>query len=339
MSTADKTLRLDRTQLNQRRPDPRSRNMILAVVAGLLAALLAYWVIYNNVPSGQAKGSNAVPVPVEKVDIVVASQDILPNVTITSDMVKMKQVPKSEVPNNAATASKDVVGKVTTDVVAIDQPVVSDHLTQNGTAAGMDHGIPIGTRAVSIPLDPSSGVQGWLKPGNHVDIFATFDKDGRPVTRLVLQDIYLEAVGASVLPDAPSQQSGMLNDHADAATPEGRIPTPKDYAGATVRVTLAEAQKLIMVSLKTRFILALRPEGDHVKVDLPSLDSSAIFGMPTKVVVAPPPPQPKYIAPGPVAPTVQGLPTSSIQAAPVPKPAPVITVIRATSTSQQAVSQ
>ena len=79
-----------------------------------------------------------------------------------------------------------------------------------------------------MALDPVSGVAGFLRPGDHVDVIATFDAgNGQSVTRTVLQNVSLLAVGSQVLPTHAPANEGVLNGNGQAVQPDSGTAKPQ----------------------------------------------------------------------------------------------------------------
>ncbi len=75
-------------------------------------------------------------------------------------------------------------------------------------AETVEREIPVGMRAVALPIERVGGHGGALSPGDRVDVVATSElpsADGDRVSRLLLEDVTVHAVG-----EAPSRRGGAL---------------------------------------------------------------------------------------------------------------------------------
>jgi pilus assembly protein CpaB len=125
-------------------------------------------------------------------------------------MLKTRDFPKDAVPAGTANRVEDVTDRVALSGLVKDEPVIEGKLALRGTGRGMAPGLPIGMRAFTILVPTqSSGVAGFILPGNKVDVLLTMNGIGGPAdltggasTVTLLQSIEILAVDQQV--DAPS---------------------------------------------------------------------------------------------------------------------------------------
>jgi len=234
------------------------RTMVLAALcAGLLAALLAYLFLTRE----KARAEQMT----QPVQAVVAAQAIAPRTVIEPGMVREATRPIGTLPPNTAGSVNEVVGQVTVTALAPEQPVQRNAVAARNASLGLAYVVPEGMRAVTCALDPIIGVAGFLKAGDHVDVLATFEVDKIGVTKTVLQDVELLAIGPEVMPEEVSK-SGK----------EGR---PKEQPNATLALMPGDAERLILAESKGKLRLTLRPMGDAAKVALSGVRSDSLIGM------------------------------------------------------------
>jgi pilus assembly protein CpaB len=154
---------------------------------------------------------------------------------------------------------------------------------------------------VTVALDPVIGVAGFPKPGNHVDVLATFTTERGMVTRTVLQDVEILALGAEIQPASKDP-------NADKQSEATQQPT------ATLAVLPAEAEKLILAEARGKLRLALRAVEDDTFRAGRGTKEIQVTGVPPKEEARPAPPP----APTPAAP-----PAMSVREM---KPAPALPV-------------
>src|SRR5205085_9950495 len=130
------------------------------------------------------------------------------------------------------------------------QYVTERQVAAKGPELGLAYTVKPPLRAVTVALDPIIGVAGFPKPGNHVDVLATFSTDYGMVTRTVLQDIEILALGA----EPQAQEIDPNNSKTARAQPS--IPN------ATLAVLPGEAEKLILAENRGKLRLALRAVDD-----------------------------------------------------------------------------
>lgn len=338
MSTpSDKTLRLERTKLTPQAPKGRNTQLIMAIVAGLTAAVLAYiWIrqqqqtVVKPTPVVQAVQAPQPVVPT--VETIQAAKDIPARTIITSDMITYYSVPQPKMPQNAVVNMKEVVGMAAITPIKSGQTIIHDMLGPNiYPLLGITALIKQGYRAMTITLNPETSISGFLKPGDHVDVLGTFDLGrGKTITRTVLQDVPLLATGSQVEQTTPVQaedNSGALGTSTsdNSTNPDnGDNPVtakPQDVPNATLLIRPIDAEKLVMAEIKGKLAITLRGDVDRGPEDIPMIDSSV-------VTTAPPVPAPPAPVVVPAAPMIPSYPV----APPLPATNSIV-VIRGTNSS------
>ena len=74
------------------------------------------------------------------------------------------------------------------------EPVLAMKVTQPGEDAGITNRLSKGMRAFAISVDVSSGVSGFLRPGDRVDVYWTGQSRNQEITKLIETSIRLIAV-------------------------------------------------------------------------------------------------------------------------------------------------
>ncbi|MDO8589093.1 MAG: Flp pilus assembly protein CpaB [Armatimonadota bacterium] len=232
----------------------RRNVLVLACLLGLTAAVLVGIYVRNATNGGRNGG---------QVPVVVATQPIAPSTVIEAYMVRKTNAEMASTPQGAAANEQDVIGKVAVAGVMKDQPIMAALVQPKSVSLGLAYAVPAGQRAVTVALDPIIGVAGFLKPGNHVDVLATFNINDGSVTKTVLQDQVLLATG--------SQVSAVVD-------PSGKAGEAKEMPNATLAVDPVDAERLILAESKGKLRLALRAQGDIVRVPTPGVNSRALIG-------------------------------------------------------------
>lgn len=173
----------------------------------------------------------------ETVDVVVAARGINANTTISRDMLALKKVPLSQVHPEALINFQEASGRIATSEIVSGEQVLKSRLLPTGVTPGMSFKIPANRRAMTVAVNEVIGVAGFVKPGDRIDILATFEE--RTVT--VLENIQVLAIAQN-----------MQNE----PKPDARIST-----SVTLAVTPQEAERLTLAEESGRLRLALRPPG------------------------------------------------------------------------------
>jgi len=226
-----------------------SRGTVLAAatILGLVTATLVY--VYLSKQRLQINPNTTV---------VVASKNIQPGTTITSDMLRLDSVPKEKVPAGTATDIDQVLDEVAKYGIRPGQPLSALNVCPKNR---LSYVIPPYMRAVSVAVDPVIGVGGFLKPGDRVDVVATFAQNDASVTKTILQDVMLLAVG-------PDLSNADPNKAADQ----------KPQIHATLAVMPLDAERLILADQRGKLRLALRRPDDPSTVSLKGVNGCQVIG-------------------------------------------------------------
>jgi pilus assembly protein CpaB len=260
------------------------RLLLLALVAGVVAAILVYATLSRSSASTSGADAGASTVPA-----VVAKQDIPARTKITSGMVEVRQVPSDTRSELAYTDLSQVVGQVTRYPIATNEELLSTKVVSLASVAktgdSLSYVIPEGKRAISIQVSEVVSSGGLVLPGDYVDIIGVFSvefRDGDQVTtkekyfsRIILQNIEVLAVAQTVVDTVPEAGVSGETTTTDAeSTSEQRVrntdvaPEPK-ASTATLSVTPQEAQLLFLAEENGVLRLAVRPYGDAEVQDIP----------------------------------------------------------------------
>lgn len=207
--------------------------IVLALIPGLLAAVMAY-VYVNNAAKPK-------PVNVKNVPVVAAKATIPARTKITPDMIYIKEVPEAAVHARTARKAEHVVGLFTKHEILEGEPIVMDRLFGENEPVGLASSVPRDKRAVTIPVNEVVGVAGFVKPGDHVDVVLTVsgNEETGDIAFTVLEDVEVLAVA---------------QDTEDKNQGKAKVST-----SVTLAVTPAEAEKLALAEEMGNLRLALRP--------------------------------------------------------------------------------
>ena len=184
---------------------------------------------------------------------------------------------------------EDAVGRPLRVSLAARQPVLQRHLAAAGSGFGLAGKIPAGMRATAVRSNEIVGVAGFLFPGSHVDVIATYTAPsgtGGPqqVSETVLQDVEVLSTGTSVEPD-----------------PQGK---PQTVNVVTLLLSPGDSQKMLLASAQGAIQFVLRSGVDQQRVDLPPtrLAQSWVHSTPVpEVTPAPKPVSHARVEPPPVS--------------------------------------
>jgi len=207
-----------------------------------------------------------------QIAILIAKTDIKTNTFITKAMLTKKMVPVKEVPVGAITKEKEAIGKFVMQDILKGEPIRKQRLFDAKLAKKLADKIPKGMRAIAITVNKLSGVGGFLRQGDRVDVIGTFPAKyvGTRLTKTVLQNIEVLAIGKDFLLAPPSNiQSGKSKKKSKKKKKKGPPPglTKAKYVKLiVVAATPEQAEKLILAGKEASLMLALRGTTDLKKV-------------------------------------------------------------------------
>ncbi|MCD6352510.1 MAG: Flp pilus assembly protein CpaB [Armatimonadetes bacterium] len=249
----------------------RRQALAISMACGVLAAVLAY--VYLKRPGPASTKSQPQP---QETQVLVAAVDLTTGTRLNPALVSVKTLPEDKVPRQAIKADKEWTAKIE-GLVAVAPVKAGEILTDSlvrrpSSDLGLAFMVPDGMRAVTVALDEVSGISFLAKPGDRVDVLATFDlPDDTVVTRTVLQDVEVLAVGTEIVPEPePSATS-----EEGKARPKSKR---QQQTTATLAVTPDEAQKLVLADSKGKIRLALRRAGDSTLAAAPAVTLTDLTG-------------------------------------------------------------
>jgi pilus assembly protein CpaB len=283
----------------------RKNVLSLAVLLGAVTTFMVYLVLTRH-QAGAQDTTMSGAAATEEIYVVVPREGIRPLQLLSADMFRVKKMTRSEAPSDAVTVPADLQDKVSLVPLPGDAPVERDQIAARGPELGMAYAVRPPRRAVTVALDPIIGVAGFPKPGNHVDVLATFTTERGMVTRTVLQDVEILALGAEIQPVSKDPK-------AEKQAEATQQPT------ATLAVLPGEAERLILAESRGKLRLALRSVEDDTFRAGSGVKEIQVTGVPPKEEARPTPPP----APAPAATIREVPPAPAVVASATPSVATV----------------
>ncbi|WP_059415787.1 Flp pilus assembly protein CpaB [Cupriavidus basilensis] len=221
---------------------------IALLVLALLLALLAW-----RVARTPAKPAAPVAAAAELHAVVITVKPIEAGKPVPADALKVEQLPIN--PTGAYTDVARVAGQIPLVGIGANVPVLESQLL-----AGLASQVKEGERAVAVAVDEVIGVGNQVQPGDFVDVFAVFRRDGQEIegsqARLLLARLRVLAYGAgTVIETAKPAPDQMMVRREGAKT-------------AVLAVPVADVGKLALGQQSGRLLLALRnPEDGSVPAE------------------------------------------------------------------------
>src|SRR5438477_6734890 len=284
------------------------RRLLTVLCVSLLFALVISGVFYQM--SSRSGNPNKVEATDVK-DVVLAAKPMGVGVTVKPGDIKIAKLPVGSFPKGAFSRPEDVIDRPVTSNILMDEPILEGRLAARGSGLGLAPIIPVGMRAVAVPVNVVAGVAGFVLPGMRVDVLVT----GRPpeaagtVTTTCLQNILVLSAGTTIQADSRGQAI--------------QAPT------VTLLVSPEQAETLTLANSEGHIQLVLRNGSDQTIENTPGREVAELYGMRKS--------RPQQREGPPPSPRVQ--PRAQIYASPAPPPPPAdqIIVIRGTQKTVETV--
>lgn len=184
---------------------------LLAFVCALLAAGAVYFYLESM--------EQSVKQDVEYTEVLVSEDHIPSRTIVTDEMLVRKEVPLSQVREDALQDEENIVGSVTRTPLYPDEQFITSKLASPGeTEDGLAYEISSGKRAVAISVDEVVGVGNMVLPGDRVDVVAVQENEVQEDEEIaidtdaaiILHNLKVLAVGQTMQTDQTSLQAGTV---------------------------------------------------------------------------------------------------------------------------------
>ncbi|WP_261134557.1 Flp pilus assembly protein CpaB [Bacillus sp. Marseille-Q3570] len=212
--------------------------LTLAVIMGIITTVLFF--NYMKQYDAQTVANK------NKVEVVVAAQEIKRNVSITKDMLETRLMPEEGIHTNTVTNLDTAVGQFSTADIAQGEAMLTNHLqTSKQEELFVSRKIRDGFRAVSVGVNLPQSVSNLLEPEDQVDVINTVKEKDKLVSKIVVENVTVLAVGRRMVETTEGEEF-------------------VEYTSVTLEVMPNEAVKLANATESGPLHIALR---SRVKAD------------------------------------------------------------------------
>lgn len=210
----------------------------------------------------EAEAAKAAIVPTS--DVMVVNKQMRYGQRLTPADVKIVRWPTAAVPKGAFTSVEELFPEGDQELRSIlrtmepDEAILSMKVTDPGEDAGVSSRLGAGKRAFTIRTDVTTGVSGFIKPGDRVDVYWTGNLSGGNVTQLIQANVQIIAINQSADEDN--------NNPVVART-------------VTVEVNPTEVARLAQAQTTGRLSLSLVGADDQVASSSVSIDQKELLGI------------------------------------------------------------
>lgn len=246
----------------------------LVLLAGLALAGGAVYMAKNYIGAYQtalAKERAKAERVVKTQPVYVAERALVYGQQLSQEDVRIVHFPEDAIPEGAFSKKEDLfplgddVLRVVLRAMEKDEALLTVKVTEPGEDAGITSRLERGMRAFALRVDVASGVSGFLRPGDRVDVYWTGKVNTGPrnqvrsdVTKLIEAGIQLIAIDQTA--------TGDLDGNIIART-------------VTVQASPQQVAALAQAQTTGRLSLSLVGSGDDVVAEAIEVDQNSLLGI------------------------------------------------------------
>lgn len=244
----------------------------LVLIVGLAISALAVYVVQNYVGQYRValakERENAAPA-IHLTEVFVANKNVRFGEELGPNDVKLVQWPSASMPIGVYSKDNPIfkegdAPRYAVRVIEKGEPIMSTKVTETGANASITSKLGPGKRAFTIEVDAKSGVSGFLRPSDRVDIYWTGvppsvgeDSPTGTVTRLIETNIDLIAVDqVSELDEAETRIAQTV----------------------TVAISPQQVAKLALAQATGTLYLSLISPGEYEVAEVEEVTKLSLFG-------------------------------------------------------------
>ncbi|MDH3263812.1 MAG: Flp pilus assembly protein CpaB [Paracoccaceae bacterium] len=203
-------------------------------------------------------------------DIYVAAVPLRYGQVLAPEHVKLVKFPENALPEGVFHDEKSLFpddnGKHRVVLRAIEpnEPLLASKITQPGQEAGVAAFLTAGMRAFTIHVDVTSGVSGFLNPGDRVDVFWSGSISNQGITKLIQSSVKIIGINQSADQDRLSSSVART---------------------VTVEVTPEQVAALAQAQATGKLSLALVGALDTTAVSDIQVNQRTLLGIPETVII------------------------------------------------------
>ena len=244
-----------------------TRRVLIALLLALVVAALATYFLYVRLGAGRGKP--------QTIKVVATASEVSAGAVLKAEDLRAIDWPANLALTGSFSQVGEVVGRSPIYPLGKNEPVLDRDLAVPGSGAGLTAKIPPGMRAIAVRSNEVVGVAGFLYPGSHVDVLATFRpaNSTSPVTQTILQDAEVVTAGQKIQPD-----------------PLGK---PETVNVVTLLLKPDDAEKLTLASTQATIHFVLRSGADKERPQSRAVSLDELLGGPKPVETVTPSGKPK----------------------------------------------
>lgn len=252
--------------------------LIVAIVAIFLAAVVAFSVsgVLDERQAPVVTQAEKIVIQEAKVEeeaIFISKRDISIGEALTEEDFEAKAWPKALLPSNpiyAADGGAGIVGLVASGPLVAGEPLTKSKFRNPNDPSFITGQLGKGMRALTIAVNLTDSVAGFVEPGDLVDIIYTFDLATKSLEAADVASTQGEGSERVAVSETLLAATKILA--VDSRVAGSKPESGKDFAvpsSVTLEVSQKDAQKLLLAQKNGRLTLALRSLADKDNYDIP----------------------------------------------------------------------
>lgn len=219
--------------------------LFVALLFGALAVFIAkVWLANQQVQVAQQQQQTVVQtVKVDTQTVVVAKKELHFGEPLTPEVLTEIEWPKEALPDGSFQTIADIDKdgrRVVLTPIAPNEPILAWKISGPGARASLSALVKEGMRAVTIRVNDTSGIAGFVLPGDRVDVLYTRTGGDQATIDVLFQNVRVLAINQNA-------------DEKNGAPIDGRV--------ATLELTPVDAQKLSLAESTGGLTFTLRSAG------------------------------------------------------------------------------
>jgi pilus assembly protein CpaB len=206
-------------------------------ICWLFAALIS-WAVYRQATAPSSR---------DAVQVAGAAREVPVGQKLVEADLKIIEIARKDLPSGAILHREDAVGRAVLFKLEANEPVLDSKLAPKLGGEGLTAMIEPGKRAVSVQVNETIGVAGFVQPGSKVDVLFTRSlQNGDAAATTILQNVAVLAYGRNL--------------QRPTAASDAKQPPQITGQGVTVTllVTQEEAERVALAVQRGKIQLALR---------------------------------------------------------------------------------
>jgi pilus assembly protein CpaB len=217
----------------------------IALCALSFGGIVTSVVLARNLTTDDASASEQHAMTAAPVPMLIAASEIPAGTKLSPEMFRIESRSNDGIQDQAVYALNDIEESYSRATIAANTPVLQAVMSKTPLATDIVTRIPDGFRAVAIPVNALTGVEGWVRPGATVDVVWSTTRGDEVAVSTIVENAKVLSVERSLEAQAPSQT--------------GPSPIPNHI---TLLATTVDAQKIQLAKNSGSLSLSLRGESD-----------------------------------------------------------------------------